>query len=441
MEKLVQEQKCTPSQAVNERAQNFWNTVLRACLSCAQKEAKDVPAPKRIADVEYLTLKSENEVLKSSLNSERETGKNLGIRVDELITENNHLKTEVDRLKTLLALTEHRQKQLSDDKTRTTVRPIPWSPMELVELQEKYSRQPGETEVEYVWRVSLSGGDRILLSEEEAEGYWGPGVFLTTTAGDHNYSLTARAAYWAGSINPKDRGEPLVINTTDLSDFVVSVQKAACIQAIYERDVTRKSPMLAPIDPTRLILLICGLPDCLKMHAAHTLDRIEEARARNKVDRDSQSPGQDRVHIITWSEFAQEIISYGCRIGWVSATTNPLHSLNSSQRVHQMGTPKPKFQERSKFEKERNHWWRKAIELGVPRQWLHGVSTSNIRMLVQSLHKRDNLGGESQSVKKLLPHKESAPFTPEHGFIDLEEPSTKNTKPQGGQRATLPGRC
>lgn len=440
MEKLLQEQKCTPSQAGNERAQNFWNAILRACLSRAQKEAKDVPAPKRIADVEYLTLKSENEVLKSSLNSEKETGIKLGIRVNELTTENNHLKTEVDRLKTLLALTEGREKQLSDDETRTTVRPIPWSPMELVELQEKYSRQPGESEVEYVWRVSLTGGDRILLSEEEAEGYWGPGVFLTTTAGNHNYSLTARAAYWAGSKNPRERGEPLIINTTDFSDFAVSVQKAACIQAIYERDVTRKSPMLAPIDPARLTLLICGLPDSLKMHAANTQDRIKEARACNKGSHDSQSTGQDPVHIITWSEFVQEIVSYGRQMGWVSATTTP-HSLDSSQRVRQISTPKPKFQERSKFEKERYHWWRKAIELGVPRQWLHGASTSDIRMLVQSLHKRGNLGGESLSVKKTLPHKESAPFTPEHGFIDLAEPSTKNTKARVGQRATLPGRC
>lgn len=30
-----------------------------------------------------------------------------------------------------------------------------------------------------------------MLSEEEARGFWGPGVFLTTTPGDHNYSITA----------------------------------------------------------------------------------------------------------------------------------------------------------------------------------------------------------------------------------------------------------
>ncbi|XP_071884738.1 uncharacterized protein [Anas platyrhynchos] len=55
-----------------------------------------------------------------------------------------------------------------NDEIRTTVRTIPWSPAELIKIQEKFSRRPGESEVEYVWRVSLEGGDRIMLSEEEA---------------------------------------------------------------------------------------------------------------------------------------------------------------------------------------------------------------------------------------------------------------------------------
>lgn len=43
-----------------------------------------------------------------------------------------------------------------------------WLPEELVQLWEKYSRREEESEVQYVWRVSLTGGDRILLNEEEA---------------------------------------------------------------------------------------------------------------------------------------------------------------------------------------------------------------------------------------------------------------------------------
>lgn len=103
----------------------------------------------------------------------------------------------------------------------------------------------------------------------------GPGVFLTTTPGDHNYSITAQAAYWAVGIDPQERGEPLEITATSYSDLAVAVQKAACIQAIYESNEFRKFPMLAPIDPARLTPLICGLLDCLKMFVANTHDRIQ----------------------------------------------------------------------------------------------------------------------------------------------------------------------
>ncbi|XP_068521818.1 olfactory receptor 14C36-like [Anas acuta] len=37
-----------------------------------------------------------------------------------------------------------------NDEIRTTVRTIPWSPAELIKIQEKFSRRPGESEVEYV---------------------------------------------------------------------------------------------------------------------------------------------------------------------------------------------------------------------------------------------------------------------------------------------------
>lgn len=70
-------------------------------------------------------LKSENEVLRSSLAFERETGEKLGIQVDQLVIQNNHLqtevghlktevdhlKTEVDHLETLFAAAQHREKQ------------------------------------------------------------------------------------------------------------------------------------------------------------------------------------------------------------------------------------------------------------------------------------------------------------------------------------------
>uniref|UniRef100_A0A8B9B985 Uncharacterized protein n=1 Tax=Anser brachyrhynchus TaxID=132585 RepID=A0A8B9B985_9AVES len=391
MDKLLQKYKCAPSQEGKEWAQKFWKNqekvveifeqfqasrkigqrkgkgvicaVLGACLSCAQQEAKEIPVPKLISDVEYTALKSQNEVLKSSLAFERETGKTLGIRVDKLLNENNKLVTEnyklvseTNHLKQLLERFSHllnriqpsapvkqvhrlmhsadpeswngdfwfdsddvkkiadsepqsislrplvkTETTVDDDEIRTTVRMIPWSPAELVKIQEKFSRWSGESEVEYVWQASLEGGDRVMLSEEEAGGFWGPGVFLTTTPGDHNYSITAQAAYWAGGIDPQERREPLEIIATSYSDLAVAVQKAACIQATYERDEFRKSPMLAPIDPVRLTPLIHGLPDCLKMFVANTQDRIQAARR----DGDRGRRRNPNSPIPTWSEFVQ----------------------------------------------------------------------------------------------------------------------------------------
>ncbi|KAM9591229.1 uncharacterized protein ACIBXB_006102 [Morphnus guianensis] len=40
---------------------------------------------------------------------------------------------------------------------QTTIRTTPWSGPELSELQAKFSRKPGETKTEYLWRVSLTG--------------------------------------------------------------------------------------------------------------------------------------------------------------------------------------------------------------------------------------------------------------------------------------------
>lgn len=76
--------------------------VLEACFSHTLKESKNTLVSKPILDLEYTVLKSENEVLKSSLAFEGETGEKLGIQVDQLVIQNNHLKTEVGHLKTMV---------------------------------------------------------------------------------------------------------------------------------------------------------------------------------------------------------------------------------------------------------------------------------------------------------------------------------------------------
>ncbi|KAK4819789.1 hypothetical protein QYF61_011389 [Mycteria americana] len=310
-----------------------------------------------------------------------------------------------------------------DDEIHTTVRTIPWSPAELIKIQEKFSRQPGESEVEYVCRVSLEGGDRIMLSEEEAGGFWGLGVFLTTTPGEHNYSSTARAAYWAGGIDPQDRGEPQEIKVTGYSDLAAAIQKAACIQVIYERDELRKSPMLAPIDPARLTPLIHGLPDCLKIFVANTQDRIQDAR--RDISRDRRR-GQ-RAPIPTWSEFVQDINKYGCRMGWVSLSSAKFP--DQARRVRQVYTQNTRSNGRFEPYKERTELWRKALDLGIPWQILHGVSTGDLRTLIQFLDKRNNPAGGKHLTGKPPTYKGNTLSAP--GSIDETEPQQKNFHPPG----------
>lgn len=55
------------------------------------------------------------------------------------------------------------------------------------------------------------GRDLIVLSEEEAERFWGQRVFLTATPGNRSYSLTTWAAYWAGGVGPQDTGKPTTV--------------------------------------------------------------------------------------------------------------------------------------------------------------------------------------------------------------------------------------
>uniref|UniRef100_A0A8B9BR63 Uncharacterized protein n=1 Tax=Anser brachyrhynchus TaxID=132585 RepID=A0A8B9BR63_9AVES len=486
MYKLLQKYNCAPSQVAREWAQNFWKggeklvesikqcqaaqkirvgkvkgaicAVLGNCLSSAQQGAKETPAPKLISDVEYTALKSENEALKSSLAFEREMGKTLGISVDKLLNENNKLLNENSHLKQLLKKYNHLLNKIkssalvkqvhrlmhsadpeswngdiwfdSDDEVkktansepqsislrplvktettvndgdeiRTTVRTIPWSPAELIKIQEKFSRRSGESEVKYVWRVSLEGGDQIMLSEEEAGGFWGPGVFLTTTPG---------------------------------ADVAVAVQKAACIQAIYERDEFRKSPMLAPINPARLTPLIRGLPDCLKMFVANTQGRIQAAHR----DGDRGRRRNPYSPIPTWSEFVQDIDKYARRMGWISLsrTKPPDYSWRACQ-IHTQNPKYPNFKETFKHHKERAELWRKAIALGVPRPILRCVPTENLRTLVRSLVKKNIPSGESCLTGKPPAHKESTPPAPSP--TDKAEYQQKNSCPRGGQQATLLG--
>jgi len=97
-----------------------------------------------------------------------------------------------------LVKTEFVYEDDGDNRPQVITKETPFAATELAKLRKDFARTARESETEYVWRVSLSGVDGISLSEREAEGYWAPGLFLTTGDRRAPLSLTQRAAYCVG---------------------------------------------------------------------------------------------------------------------------------------------------------------------------------------------------------------------------------------------------
>ncbi|XP_072774428.1 uncharacterized protein [Taeniopygia guttata] len=156
---------------------------------------------------------------------------------------------------------------LSDDdlEPHITTKHIPYTATELAKLKREYGRLPHESETEYVFRVSLTGGDQIKLTEQEASGYWGHGVFLTTGDKHDSWSLTQCMAFWAGGTSPLEREDPIAIISTP-DQLLESVHKAACLQMIRRKKLIPgfEFPMQLPVKPEIMTPLICGLPETLK---------------------------------------------------------------------------------------------------------------------------------------------------------------------------------
>lgn len=183
-----------------------------------------------------------------------------------------------------------------------TTKEIPYTPTELAKMKRKHGRLPNESETEYVWCVSLTGGDQSQLNEREASGYWGHGVFLTTGDRRAPRSLTQRAAYSAGGLNPLDRGDPLAITGT-VDQLLESVHKAACLQTIHERKLIPgcESPMMLPVNPEIMTPLIRGLPESLKstgivlQRTIGSLDPVEKLESFLKGKSDETNDGSDSL--------------------------------------------------------------------------------------------------------------------------------------------------
>ncbi|XP_068251410.1 uncharacterized protein [Nyctibius grandis] len=293
----------------------------------------------------------------------------------------------------LLVKVEYAYEHSEDNNPRMVTKEVLCTATELAQLKKEYSRNPKDSETEYVWRVSLTGGDHIMLSEREAEGYWGPGVFLTT--GDHGvpWSLTQRATYWAGGLNPSERGDPLAL-TGSVDRLVENVQKAACLQMMYDRELKfrQESPMMIPVDPERMTPLVRGLPDSLKPLGIQLQGTIRNtpqsawvtAALTRAVTPDRYTLGQK---VWTWGEVAQELINYGRKYGPVNTSSarweskslwsTEIKSPGSSTRL-----PPPRSPSRRNIPNRRNTLWSLGQQKGVPRDLMDGLPTDRLEELV-----------------------------------------------------------
>ncbi|XP_074769749.1 uncharacterized protein LOC141963913 [Athene noctua] len=332
-----------------------------------------------------------------------------------------------------LVKTEYLYEDDSDNRPQVITKEVPFTSTELAKLKKDFSRTAKESETEYVWRVSLSGEDGILLSEKEAEGYWGPGAFLTTGDCRAPWSLTQRIAYWAGGLNPLERGDPLAITGT-VDQLVESVQKAACLQMMYDRELkpNQGSPMMMPVDPERMTPLIRGLPDSLKPIAIQLQGKIQNtpngeritAALEGIVTPDHQQQGKK---IWTWGDVAQELINFGRKYGPVGGLSQrtetrvvraaeQISGRQSSMRKGQ-GFGSPRFQNPGKDRSlTRLGLWQLGLQKGIPRKLMDGLTTQKLEQLVE--------GWPEQKVT-------SKPTPSAPPLIDLGEEPTGEKEEQG----------
>lgn len=91
-----------------------------------------------------------------------------------------------------------------------------------------------ETETERLWGVSLIVGDQILLRDDEARGFWRPGVFLSEGRAS-GWPTRPRVSCRAGGADPEARGELVTGRVKGLSQLTEGAQKAAGAQAVCGR--------------------------------------------------------------------------------------------------------------------------------------------------------------------------------------------------------------
>lgn len=257
------------------------------------------------------------------------------------------------------------------------------------------------------------------------------------------WSLIHRAAYWAGGLNPIDRGDPLAITGT-VDQLLESVHKAACLQMIHERKLVpgRESPMTLLVNPEIMTPLIRGLPESLKstgivlQRTIVSLDLLEKLESFLKGKSDETNVGSDspfnhsstpshskHKRMWTWGDVAQEVIDYSRKYGpvrtleekpkgirqvgakdlplsvskTVTAPTDPIVVADCSSSKTGGGGRQPLT---------RQQWWALGIKKGVPRDVMDGLPLNKLSKLISKWY------GPKQHPQHLGSNREISPVVP-----------------------------
>ncbi|XP_071585765.1 LOW QUALITY PROTEIN: uncharacterized protein [Heliangelus exortis] len=280
-----------------------------------------------------------------------------------------------------LVKTEYTYENDEDNHPCVLTKEIPFSTLELDKLQREFGRTLKESETEYVWCMSLSGGDEILLTEQEAGGFWGPGVFLNMGDKCAPRSLTQRIAYWAGRLSPLERGDPLAIKG-GVDQLVESVQKAACLQMMNDRklDMRYSSPMLLPVDPEQMTPLIWGLLESLKAMGIQLQGQIRATAPQDCLLAALEhvvNPGcRTEQKIWTWGEVAEELINYGRKFGPVDK--GEARGICRTQTPDLSGNTSPQYQQ------SRLSVWLEELQKGIPQEIMDRQPRQSLQRIVDN---------------------------------------------------------
>lgn len=116
------------------------------------------------------------------------------------------------------------------------------------------------------------------------------------------------SVYWAGGTDPRDRGEPTAIPIRSLSEPLTAIRKAACLQAMNNRDAHGDYPISAPVDPKAMKPLIRGAPAVLKLHLIAKRDEIRQNIEHNAHEgQDGQSHFRP---LLMWADLMHGIVNH-----------------------------------------------------------------------------------------------------------------------------------